>query len=86
MSAVDFPVPAMPERNTFAPDWIRSTAAACPGERVIGGSVFGDSPTKEFDCLGKETRLGVVWPVEVSHADGCAEFARDAVGFRVIIA
>jgi len=38
------------------------------------------------DVLGEESRLGVVWPDEVSHADGCAEFARDAVGFRVIIA
>jgi hypothetical protein len=78
-------VPAIPERNTFSPDWIRSTAAACPGERVIGGSVFTDSPPKEVDGLGEESRLGVVWPVEVSHADGCAEFARDAVRFRVII-
>jgi hypothetical protein len=39
-----------------------------------------------LDGLGEETRLGVVCPVEVSHADGCAEFARDAVWFRVIIA
>jgi hypothetical protein len=82
---VDFPVPAIPERKTFAPDWIRSTAAACPGESVIVGSVFTDSAPKEVDGLGEETRLGVVWPVEVSHADGCAEFSRDAVGFRVII-
>jgi hypothetical protein len=65
---------------------MRSTAAACPGESVIGGSVFTDSTPKELDGLGEETRLGVVWPVEVSHADGCAEFARDAVWFRVIIA
>jgi hypothetical protein len=78
-------VPAIPERKTFSPDWIRSTAAACPGERVIGGSVFGDSSSEELDGLGEETRLGVVWPVEVSHADGCAEFSRDAVRFRVII-
>jgi hypothetical protein len=84
--AVDFPVPAIPERNTFAPDWIRSTAAACPGASFIGGSVFGDSPPKELDGLGEETRLGVVWPFEVSHADGCAEFSRDAVRFMVIIA
>jgi hypothetical protein len=79
-------VPAIPERNTFSPDWIRSTAAACPGERVIGGSVFTDSPSEKLDGLGEESRLGVVCPVEVSHADGCAEFARDAVWFRVIIA
>jgi hypothetical protein len=65
---------------------MRSTAVACPGESVIGGSVFGDSPPKELDGLGEESRLGVVRPVEVSHTDGCAEFARDAVGFRVIIA
>ena len=64
---------------------MRSTAAACPGESVIGGSVFTDSTPKELDGLGEESRLGVVCPVEVSHADGCAEFARDAVGFRVII-
>jgi hypothetical protein len=65
---------------------MRSTAAACPGESVIGGSVFTDAPSEKLDGLGEESRLGVVWPVEVSHADGCTEFSRDAVGFRVIIA
>jgi hypothetical protein len=65
---------------------MRSTADACPGERVMAASVFGDSPPKEVDGLGEETRLGVVWPVEVSHADGCAEFARDSMRFMVIIA
>jgi hypothetical protein len=65
---------------------MRSTAAACPGERVIGGSVFTDSPPKEVDGLGEESRLGVVWPVEVSHADGCTEFSRDSMRFMVIIA
>jgi len=83
--AVDFPVPAIPERKTLAPDWIRSTAADCPGERVIGGSVFGDSPPKELDGLGKESRLGVVWPFEVSHSDGCEEFSRDSMRFMVIM-
>ena len=83
---MDFPVPAMPERNTFAPDWMRSTAAACPGERVIVGSVFTDAPPKELDGLGEESRLGIVRPFEVSHADGCAEFSRDSMRFMVIIA
>ena len=39
-----------------------------------------------MDGLGEESRLGVVRPVEVSHADGCTEFSRDAVWFSVIIA
>jgi len=52
---------------------------------VVSSSVFGDSPPKELDGLGEETRLGVVWPFEVSHADGCAEFARDSMRFMVII-
>jgi hypothetical protein len=63
---------------------MRSTAADCPGESRIG-SVFGDPPTEKLDGLGEETGLGVFGAGEVSHADGCAEFARDAVGFRVII-
>jgi hypothetical protein len=51
----------------------------------MAASVFGDAPPKELDGLGEKSRLGIVRPVEVSHADGCTEFSRDAVGFRVII-
>jgi hypothetical protein len=79
-------VPAIPERNTFSPDWIRSTAATCPDESVIGDSVFGDSSSEKLDGFGEETRLGVVRPVKVSHADGCPEFSGDSMRFMVIIA
>jgi hypothetical protein len=39
-----------------------------------------------LDGLGEESRLGVVAAGEIAHSVSCEEFARDAVGFRVIIA
>ena len=52
----------------------------------MGVSVFTDAPPKELDGLGEESCLGIARPFEVSHAEGRAEFSRDAMRFMVIIA
>ncbi len=44
--------------------------------------VFRDSASEEMDGLGEESRLWVVWSAEVSHAERCPEFPRDAPRFN----
>jgi len=53
---------------------------------VVSSSVFTDAPPKEVDGLGEESRIWIIWTVDVSHPIGSAEFSRDAMRFMVIIA
>jgi hypothetical protein len=48
-------------------------------------SVFGDATTEEVDGFGQETGLRVPGACEVAHSEGREEFARNAVGFSVVV-